>query len=466
MSKGNEYINFYFKEFCMRKKMCGICMGRVLFGVFQLIVLLPFSGYAQSTDRRDAAVWQNAETAFEYAESRRSGGFLDQLGMVHSVKPNPITVQSAKQWCGDDRVILEYVIGGPGSSLSAEETYCIVLTKDTVDIVALDRDFDYAANVRALRGKIFNNPRGKLVLLPESAFEDERNALYSALIRPVLPHIPANVRNIVIIPNGHLAYLPFDILRESKDNPDIGEQYVITFSPSVSVSAFISRNRSHANESFLGFGGALYNGYYGSFEDGSPILWPPLNGSTLEVNAIKRYFAASSQIFTGREASEARIKAMSVDGSLAAYSILHFACHGYFNPGEPEKLGILLSEISGQLRNSAEDGNLTAEEVRALKINAGMVTLTTSSSGIGYYKAGDEIMISLARSFMIAGAGSVGVNLWEIDDRVTASFMTRLYRYVKEEGINFREAYYRTRNEFREGENAHPYYWAAFTMYE
>jgi CHAT domain-containing protein len=77
-------------------------------------------------------------------------------------------------------------------------------------------------------------------------------------------------------------------------------------------------------------------------------------------------------------------------------------------------------------------------------------------------------MVGLARSFMVAGTRNVGVSLWEIDDRTTMSFMTRLYRYVKEEEMSFREAYYRTRNWFREegGRNQHPYFWAAFTMYE
>jgi CHAT domain-containing protein len=68
---------------------------------------------------------------------------------------------------------------------------------------------------------------------------------------------------------------------------------------------------------------------------------------------------------------------------------------------------------------------------------------------------------------MVAGTRNVGVSLWEIDDRGTMVFMTRLYRHVKEGKLSFREAYYRTRNEFREdGRNGHPYYWAAFTMYE
>jgi CHAT domain-containing protein len=325
--------------------------------------------------------------------------------------------------------------------------------------------------VESLRDKIFHkNEQGELDLLDESAFEAERNALYNALITPVLPHIPGGIKNIVIVPDGALAFLPFDILRASKDDPnDFGETYRLSLSPSVSVSVLASQRRERADEPFLGFGGALYSCYYGTFEDGDPILWRTLASSAPEVNAIKQRFTENPLTFTGREVSEARVKAMSADGSLAKYSIIHFACHGYFNPREPWMSGILLSEISGRLEDSKEDGNLSIEEIVVLGLDARMVLLSACETALGDMKRGDG-MVGFARSFMVAGTRNVGVSLWEIDVWATMSFMTRLYRYVKEEQLSFREAYYRTRNDFREGKHdtryIHPYYWAAFTIYE
>jgi CHAT domain-containing protein len=321
--------------------------------------------------------------------------------------------------------------------------------------------------VESLRDKIFHiNEKGELELPDESAFEAERNALYNALIKPVLNHLPANIKHLLIVSDGVLAFLPFDILRENKDDPDLGETYRLSLSPSVSVSVLASQRRERADEPFLGFGGALYNGYYGTFEDGDPILWRTLASSAPEVNIIKQRFTENPLTFIGREVSEARVKAMSADGSLAKYSIIHFACHGYFNPREPWMSGILLSEISGRLEDSKEDGNLSIEEIMVLGLDARMVLLSACETALGDMKRGDG-MVGFARSFMVAGTRNVGVSLWEIDDMVTMDFMTRLYRYVKEEQLSFREAYYRTRNAFRkDGRNGHPYYWAAFTMYE
>jgi CHAT domain-containing protein/tetratricopeptide (TPR) repeat protein len=388
--------------------------------------------------------------------------------------PKPKSVAEAKQWCGDDRVVLEYVIWDDAVEYPyanekprpAINSYCLVLTKDGVTAVRLDPAFDYPAIVESLRGKIFHtDEKGKIDLLDKSAFEAERNALYNALIAPVLPHIPGGVKNIVIVPDGALAFLPFDILRKNKDDPDFGETYRLSLSPSVSISMFASETAVSSDEPFLGFGGALYNGYYGTLENGTPIVWWNLPSSVLEVNTIKQCFAEEPLVFTGRDVSEARIKAMSADGSLEGYSIIHFACHGYFNQREPAKSGLLLSEISGQISTS-EDGNLSIEEVALLRLNARMALLSACSTGMGKVNRGDG-MIGLARAFMVAGTRNVGVSLWEIDDRVTMLFMTRLYRYVKEDNLDFREAYYQTRKAFREdGRNGHPYYWAAFTMYE
>jgi CHAT domain-containing protein len=68
---------------------------------------------------------------------------------------------------------------------------------------------------------------------------------------------------------------------------------------------------------------------------------------------------------------------------------------------------------------------------------------------------------------MTAGTRNVGVSLWEINDMVTMKFMLELYRNVREGGMSFREAYYQTKKGFREDDrNSHPYYWAAFAMYE
>jgi CHAT domain-containing protein len=405
--------------------------------------------------------------------------------------PRPVDIEKAKAWCGDDRAALEYVIWDESigympinssffdaqlDAFPAINSYCLVLTKDGVRAVRLPpaysrtnpEGFDYSGMVEALRSKVFHQDQyGNIVLLDESAFETERNALYNALVKPVLPFIPEGITGITIVPDGALAFLPFDMLRENngKDTRDFGETYRLSLSPSVSVSVLASETEEGPEDSFLGFGGALYNGYHGADERG-PISWGFLEYARSEIEDIGKYFSRP-RLLTGAEVSEAKIRELSAGGELKEYSILHFACHGFFNQREPGDSGILLSEISGQVK-TGEDGNLTIGEVVLLELKARMVLMSACSTGLGRIQRGDG-MVGLARSFMTAGAKHVGVSLWEIDDYYTYIFMKRLYGHMRGEGLSFREAYYRTRNGFRGERNkreSHPYFWAAFTMYE
>lgn len=67
----------------------------------------------------------------------------------------------------------------------------------------------------------------------------------------------------------------------------------------------------------------------------------------------------------------------------------------------------------------------------------------------------------------MAGADRVGVSLWCIDDEATAEFMTLMYQKVRQEGKSYSRAYREVKAEFRRsGDFDHPYYWAAFVLYE
>jgi CHAT domain-containing protein len=168
----------------------------------------------------------------------------------------------------------------------------------------------------------------------------------------------------------------------------------------------------------------------------------------------------------GREASEAKVKELSRSGILGNYSNIHFACHGYFNEEAPVMSSVVFSEVSGLLGETAEDGYLTIPEIALLNLDARMVMLSACETGLGQVKRGDG-MVGLARSFLVAGAKNVGVSLWSISDEATVEFMIRLYRNVVEKKMSFRESYYLVRNEFRKDPKwSHPFYWAAFTMYE
>jgi CHAT domain-containing protein len=64
---------------------------------------------------------------------------------------------------------------------------------------------------------------------------------------------------------------------------------------------------------------------------------------------------------------------------------------------------------------------LTAEEIVSLNLKSELVVLSACETGRG--KIGGDGVIGLSRAFISAGAASVLVSLWSVDDNITASIM-------------------------------------------
>lgn len=427
--------------------------------------------------------------------------------------PVPVTASEAQKWCGKKRAVLEYVLWNPELSDNKDaaiKSYCIVLTKKKVSVVELDGSYDYAAAIDKLRSGIMGMKR-------ESQFEAVRNELYEKLLSPVLPYVAGGTKELVIVPDGNLSFLPFDVLRKDADSKVLGDKYAVAFSPSVSVSV-ISGGKKTGGKNMLAFGGAWYDtklspgqhranftseGISRGAKRGSQgidfeltaendaqrsfmkndiqkngpkeyfraknLVWQDLPGTITELNALKDgvFKSDSFSQIVQEEASERTVKRLSQEGKLAQYPILHFACHGYFDNKIADMSSVLFSEVSLALEGSSDDdGYLTIPETAVLKLNADLVCLSACETGLGKIKAGDG-MVGLSRAFMVAGAESVGVSLWCVDDEATAKFMAAMYEKAVKKGMDYVSAYQKTKAEFRKDEDFdHPYYWAAFMLYE
>lgn len=114
-----------------------------------------------------------------------------------------------------------------------------------------------------------------------------------------------------------------------------------------------------------------------------------------------------------------------------------------------------------------DDGILTAEEVAALDLfGVEWAVLSACESGLGDIQTGEGVF-GLRRAFAAAGARTLIMSLWPVDDDVTREWMTRLYQYRFLEGSATIEAVHRTNLHLlaarREaGASTHPFYWAGF----
>ena len=198
---------------------------------------------------------------------------------------------------------------------------------------------------------------------------------------------------------------------------------------------------------------------------------------------------AGAARFTGRSATEAALKERA-----RGVRVLHLATHGFFlggrcgsalaQPAEARKgdpspntgdagnplllAGFALAGANARgAAGSAEDGVLTAEEVAALNLRGvEWAVLSGCDTGVGEIRAGEGVF-GLRRAFQVAGARTVIMSLWRVDDDSTRRWMTSVYeqRFVRRLGTAeaVRQASLdQLRRRRRAGTGTHPFYWAGF----
>jgi CHAT domain-containing protein len=117
----------------------------------------------------------------------------------------------------------------------------------------------------------------------------------------------------------------------------------------------------------------------------------------------------------------------------------------------------------------ADDGILTAEEIASMNLTGvDWVVLSACDTGVGRIQAREGV-VGLRRAFQIAGAGTLIMSLWPVEDRAAREWMCALYQtrldspHVVGAAQAVREASVRVLRERRaQARSTHPFYWAAF----
>lgn len=104
-------------------------------------------------------------------------------------------------------------------------------------------------------------------------------------------------------------------------------------------------------------------------------------------------------------------------------------------------------------------------EIRRLKLNADLVTLSACSTGLGELLAGEGI-IGLTRAFFYAGASSLVVSLWNVNDAAIAELMKAFYQNLNR-GRSKDEVLRQAKLKLPTGQHRiwrRPYFWAPFVL--
>ena len=249
--------------------------------------------------------------------------------------------------------------------------------------------------------------------------------LYAELIAPL--RIPRSIRHLILVPHGPLHFLPFHALRHGEEY--LCDQYTISYAPSAALFALCQRKRPVPDNQT-------------SLVLGIPDRRAPQILREVESVAALLPHAA---LFIDEQATAEILRSRGADCGL-----LHIATHGIYRHDNPLFSAIRLG-----------DSYLNLYDLYQLRLGARLVTLSGCATGMNVIAAGDEL-IGLQRGLFCAGASSLLLALWDVNDDSTAELMTEFYRcYVRSADIvsSLRTAMQRIR-----AQQPHPYFWAPFML--
>ena len=230
--------------------------------------------------------------------------------------------------------------------------------------------------------------------------------LYDVLFSPIADLIQGD--DLVFVPDGHFCLAPFSAMSDSV------RIRVIPSLTALKLITMATDNFESKNEALLVGDPCLSEVTYGT---GEP-MYGQLPCAKKEVDMIGKLLQTTP--LTGKNATKA-----DVLKRMRSVALIHIAAHGDAEFGEialapnPERT----SKIPKK-----EDYMLSLSDVQAVRLQARLVVLSCCHSGQGEVKS--EGIVGIARAFLCAGARSVLVSLWAIDDEATWMFMKSFYQHL------------------------------------
>ena len=162
--------------------------------------------------------------------------------------------------------------------------------------------------------------------------------------------------------------------------------------------------------------------------------------------------------------------------------IIHLATHGFYyeqdekysrynnesQDNSMKRTGLLFAGVDNKymgldVPSNIDDGILTSLEISNINLaGTDLVVLSACQTGLGFVDS--DGVYGLQRGFKIAGANTIMLTLWKVDDTATSILMTDFYRNMMS-GMSKYESLEKAKRNLRDNPKySNPKYWAAFIL--
>ncbi len=419
--------------------------------------------------------------------------------------PSPMSVSEVQSQLRDNEAMIMTLT-------EQSNVYVWAISKTSADWSRADisRD-DLDAQVRLLRKLLDVTSQNRSAVALDDGFVASAEPfdralayqLYQKLLQP-LAHVFGPADHLITIVDGPLTSLPLAILIASEPettndgNADLRDtdwlikKYALTTLPNVSSLRAIRRSASSKSgkthkRAFVGFGDPIL-GYQANESDDTHQASPtkddaihtrgvyqqvakvanlaPLPNTAKELRALAKVTGARDQdIYLREQATEKAVK----QANLTDVRVLAFATHGLLAGGLKGLTEPALVFTPPNEPNQLDDALLTASEAASLKLSADLIILSACNTAASDGTPGAEGLSGLARSFLYAGARSILVSHWPVDDYATSVLTTGMLSHMTgAEAISrsqaLRHSILELMQDQKDARHAHPRYWAPFIL--
>jgi len=350
-------------------------------------------------------------------------------------------------------------------AITDQYLYALLLTKDSLVLKRLPADSAFYSTLSNLHNEVssadFSGDQ-------EKHFQQYKYAatyLYSLLVSPFSSSIKN--KHLVIIPDGMLAYLPFEILVlpgsanefSYRKLPYLVKYYPVEYSYSATLlfqttrQPFKFRNKLLAIAPSYTQNRTSHTSANKNTRQYLDNLFP-IPGSREEAIDAEHIFRG--KLLMDQDATEGKFKQIA-----GKYDILHLSMHTIIDDANPMYSKLIFSRSP----DSKEDGLLNTYEIYNLRLSCQLAVLSSCNSGKGKLQRGEGVM-SLARAFIYAGCPSIVMSLWEVEDKTSVGLMKLFYQLLRngdDKAVALQQAKLHYLKE-ADPLMAHPYFWSGFVF--
>ena len=354
-----------------------------------------------------------------------------------------------------NEVLIEYVV-------HEDMLYSFLISKELFRHKIINLDTLFKQNIETILFLLYEKHPFEQSMEDMKLFGRAASYLYNILISPFNTLIEN--KDLIIIPDGRLTYLPFEILVSGKkkdlyyyhDLEYLIKQHAVSYLYStslikkslkgvfnkLSISAFFPKYDSQQE-----------------FEDPGNDMTKDNKLKDLPFTGAEREYIermGSNNIFSAEHATKARFIS-----ELDNPNILHLSMHGIVDSLNPLYSKFVFTETDDSLR----DHFLHTYEIYNLQTNSILSVMNVCNAGYGLYLSGEGI-ISLTRAFFYAGCRCLVSSLWSVNDESGSRVIIEFYKHLID-GNNVSRSMQLAKTDYLKNADAfhsHPHFWASYQV--